>query len=158
VSKGKKVQRVVYLSDAVLDITRRLMQRHPQGPLFRNTDGRPWCVSSVKCRFQKIRLALGRKRLRAKGLLPPRLTRLTKTQREDGAVREEHQRRLLERRKRINELTWQHGTRYSLYSFRHAFCTEALESGLDAVTVSVLMGHRDTTMISRTYCRGGRRA
>ena len=41
--------------------------------------------------------------------------------------------------------------RYSLYTFRHSWCTHALERGVDAVTVAVLMGHRDTTMISRFY-------
>ena len=54
-------------------------------------------------------------------------------------------------RQLIHRLAWEHGTKYSLYAFRHAFCTEALENGLDAVTVSVLMGHRDTTMIARHY-------
>jgi integrase len=43
------------------------------------------------------------------------------------------------------------GKKYSLYSLRHSFCTDALERGLDAVTVAVLMGHRDTVMISRVY-------
>jgi integrase len=43
------------------------------------------------------------------------------------------------------------GKKYSLYSLRHSYCTDALVKGLDAVTVSVLMGHRDTVMISRVY-------
>jgi len=150
-SKGRKAQRVVYLTDAVLEVTKRLRQRHPQGPLFRNTDGNPWCVSSVKCRFQKLRLALGGRRLQRLGLLPPKIPRLTKPQREDRAVRAEYTRKVLERRERINELAREHGTRYNLYAFRHSRITEALVAGLDAVTVSVLAGHRDTTMISRHY-------
>ncbi len=63
-SKGKKTQRVVYLTDKALAITRRLMQEHPEGPLFRNTDGMRWCVSSVKSRFQRLRDELGRRRLK----------------------------------------------------------------------------------------------
>lgn len=36
-------------------------------------------------------------------------------------------------------------------SWRHGFATEALKNGVDPVTVSVLMGHKDTTMVSRVY-------
>src|SRR5205807_167807 len=76
-SKGKKVQRVVYLTDRVLAITRRLMAQHPNGPLFRNSDGKPWGVSSVKCRFQRFRDELGRRKLVILGLMPPKLKQLT---------------------------------------------------------------------------------
>ena len=72
-------------------------------------------------------------------------------QRGDQSLRRDHESKVLARRKEIARLEWDYGTKYSLYAMRHAFCTEALENGLDAVTVSVLMGHRDTTMISRTY-------
>src|SRR5262249_44513135 len=72
-SKGKKVQRIVYLSDRALEITRRLVAERPEGPLLVNTEGRPWCVSSVKCRFQQICRAIGRKRLREAGGLPPKI-------------------------------------------------------------------------------------
>ena len=51
----------------------------------------------------------------------------------------------------MNDLARQHGLRLSLYLFRHAFITESLVNGLDAVTVSILAGHQDTTMISRHY-------
>lgn len=100
-SKGKKYQRVVYLTDKALAITKRVMVKNPTGPMLRNTDGIKWCGSSVNCRFQRIRDKLG--------------------------------------------------VKYSLYAFRHAFVTGALISGLDAVTTSVLAGHRDTTMIARHY-------
>src|SRR5262249_8889323 len=150
-SKGKKVQRVVYLNDRALEITRRLVQEHPSGLLLRTTTGTAWCASSVKCRFQKLRLALGRKRLKEKGLLARKIPRLKKPQREDPAVRREHDRKVLERRRQVNELARQHGTRLNLYVLRHSFVTEALVTGVDAVTVSVLAGHRDTAMISRHY-------
>ena len=41
-SKGKERQRIVYLADKALAITKRLMARHLGGPLFLNTDGKPW--------------------------------------------------------------------------------------------------------------------
>lgn len=55
------VPRIVYLSDAALAITRRLVLRHPQGALFRNTDGAPWTTDAVNCRFQTIEKKLGKK-------------------------------------------------------------------------------------------------
>jgi integrase len=101
-SKGRRNQRVVYLPDKALTITLRRMVKFPDGPLFRNAHGKPWCASAVKCRFQRLKKKLG--------------------------------------------------VRYSLYAFRHAFVTRALTAAnLDAVTVSVLAGHRDTSMISRHY-------
>jgi integrase len=150
-SKGKRIQRTIYLNDRALEITRRLVQEHPSGPLLRTTTGTAWCASSVKCRFQKLQLALGRKRLKEGGLLPPKIPRLTKSLRQDPTVRREHERKVLERRRQVNGLARQHGIRLNLYSFRHTFVTEALVTGVDAVTVSVLAGHRDTAMISRHY-------
>ncbi|QEG36191.1 tyrosine-type recombinase/integrase [Bythopirellula goksoeyrii] len=43
------------------------------------------------------------------------------------------------------------GTRYSLYSLRHTWATNALKNGVDPITVSQLMGHADTNMLARTY-------
>ncbi len=107
-SKGKRVQRVVYLTDKALAITQRLVVKNPTGALLLNTDGAAWTGAAVNCRFQRIREKLG--------------------------------------------------VKYSLYALRHSFCTFALEGGqLDAVTVSMLMGHRDTTMISRHYSHLGQR-
>lgn len=37
------------------------------------------------------------------------------------------------------------------YAFRHTFATEGLKSGVDAITVAELMGHRDLTMVARVY-------
>jgi integrase len=44
-----------------------------------------------------------------------------------------------------------YGTLHCLYAFRHGFCTRALKAGIDPVTVSVLMGHADTSMVTRVY-------
>lgn len=150
-SKGKERQRIVYLSDKALAITKRLMARHPSGPLFLNTDGKPWSASALNCRFARLRLALGRKKLDELGLTPPKLKRLTKPQRTDAAVRKGHLDAVQERRRQIAAMARRQVPRYSLYTFRHSWCTHALERGVDAVTVATLLGHRDTTMISRHY-------
>ncbi|HYT90303.1 MAG TPA: site-specific integrase [Gemmataceae bacterium] len=151
-SKGKKIQRVVYLNDIGLEIVKRRVVQFPSGPVLRNADGKPWNMSSTNCLFQRVRRTLGRRRIVTLGLMPPKLKRLTGTPaQKDPVLRKEHEEKVLARRKLIAKLAWDHGTKYSIYAFRHAFCTEALENGIDAVTVSVLMGHRDTTMIARHY-------
>src|SRR5207237_4122451 len=90
-------------------------------------------------------------RLRQSGLGPPNIPRLKLAQRTDAALRPDHEDKVLARRRQVNQLPYRHGTRFNLYAFRHPRITEALVNGLDAVTVSVLAGHRDTTMISRHY-------
>lgn len=101
-SKGKKRQRVVYLTDRALEITRRRTQQHRHGPIFRNTDGKPWHRFALNCRFL-----------------------------------------------RLKEKT---GIACSLYVLRHSWATRMLASGqIDAVTCSLLLGHRDTSMIARHY-------
>jgi integrase len=58
-SKGKRMPRIVYLTAKAMEITKRLMQKHPTGPLFRNTDGQAWTPSATNCRFQTIRRQTG---------------------------------------------------------------------------------------------------
>lgn len=100
-SKGRRIPRVVYLTPTALEITKRLMGKHPTGPLFRNTDGKPWTPYATNCRFQHVR---------------------RKT-----------------------------GVKFSLYQFRHGLATRALLNGMDAITVATLLGHSDTSTLSRVY-------
>jgi integrase len=100
-AKGGRRPRIVYLTDAALDVTRRRVKEFPDGPLFRNSRGAPWNGYSVGCRF----------------------------------------RRLADRQ----------GERYCLYHFRHTFATRMLTSGLDALTVALLLGHSNPAMLSTTY-------
>src|SRR5262249_44561066 len=39
----------------------------------------------------------------------------------------------------------------ALMDFRHSFATRSLQSGVDPVTLSILLGHADGTMLCRTY-------
>ena len=41
--------------------------------------------------------------------------------------------------------------RYSLYALRHAWATNALQRGVDRLTVAILMGHSDPSMLSKVY-------
>lgn len=44
---------------------------------------------------------------------------------------------------------------YCLYNFRHTWATNALQKGVDPLTVSQLMGHVDMSMLARTYAHLG---
>ena len=58
-SKGKKQQRVVYLTDKARDICQRLIAKHPDGPIFRNEDGNPWTPFALNNRFCRLKKKLG---------------------------------------------------------------------------------------------------
>ncbi len=100
-SKGKRVPRVIYLTPKALDITKRLMEKHPTGTLFRNTSGVAWTPYATNCRFRYAKKTVG--------------------------------------------------VKVSLYAMRHTFATRALLRGLDAITVATLLGHSDTSTLSRVY-------
>lgn len=104
-SKGKKHPRVIYLTDKALQITKRLLLKHPEGKLFRNVDGNPWKSTAINSRFVRLKVKLGKK--------------------------------------------------YCLYLFRHSYATRLLEAGVDCLTVSMLLGHRDTNMLARVYSHLG---
>ena len=44
-----------------------------------------------------------------------------------------------------------HAPKYSLYALRHSWATRALQSGMDALTVAILMGHNDPSTLSKVY-------
>lgn len=63
-AKRQKSPRIVYLTEAALAITKRRMLKWPDGPIFRNTQGRPpWHMYSVNCRFERLKKKLGVKYL-----------------------------------------------------------------------------------------------
>jgi integrase len=45
------------------------------------------------------------------------------------------------------------GRKVHLGAFRKSWATEALKNGVDPVTAAHLLGHRDTSMISRVYAK-----
>jgi integrase len=60
-SKGKRFNRVIYPNKEAQAIIGRLAKERPEGPLFRNTRGRPWTTSAVACRFKRLTKKLGSK-------------------------------------------------------------------------------------------------
>jgi integrase/recombinase XerC len=58
-SKGKREQRVVVLGDAAYQICRKWALRYPDGPIFRNSDGKPWTNFAVACRYKRLSDKLG---------------------------------------------------------------------------------------------------
>ncbi len=99
--KMQRAPRVIFLNDEAEAILVRLLEEHPEGHLFRNTDGEPWTTDAVNCAFIRLEKKIGKK--------------------------------------------------HCLTVLRHSWCHRMLRSGVDALTVSVLMGHADTSMIARVY-------
>jgi integrase len=57
-SKGKKRSRVIYLPTEAVEIAGKWAARFPDGPMFRNTDGKPWNKNSINCRFKRLKVAM----------------------------------------------------------------------------------------------------
>lgn len=57
-SKGKRRERVIYLTPRAERIVRR---RDQGGHIFRNSKGAPWTASAVKCRFVRLEKELGKR-------------------------------------------------------------------------------------------------
>jgi len=57
-AKGGRKERRVPLDDVVLAILRPLLLKYPEGPLLRNTKGRPWTKDAINCRFQRLKKKL----------------------------------------------------------------------------------------------------
>ena len=157
-SKGKRQPRVIYLSGPALEITRRKMDQFPTGALFRNSKGRPWTPDAVNCAFDRLRVKL----LRTNGTVDPEtlekeirkmLGQLSPDRLVNGEVVLKTARALAAeaRRKVLARLTQETVPRCSLYALRHSWATRALQSGLDGLTVAILMGHSDPSTLARVY-------
>ncbi len=60
-AKGRKTERVIFLTAVSQGICERLVQQWPDGPILRNKKGTPWTKDSVNCRFQRLRKKLGKR-------------------------------------------------------------------------------------------------
>ena len=59
-AKNKTRPRIIYLTDAALEIVQRLKLRYPHGKLFRNANGDPWNRNNVSCRFMRMKKHIGK--------------------------------------------------------------------------------------------------
>ncbi len=57
-SKGKKRQRIVYLTDAAFAITQRRALKYPDGPIFRQQSGEAWDKNAIRCKFRRLKAKL----------------------------------------------------------------------------------------------------
>ncbi|MBI1312836.1 tyrosine-type recombinase/integrase [bacterium] len=158
-SKGKKKPRVIYLTDVAFEITQALVDAHPNGPLFRNAAGEPWSTDAVNCGFDRIRMRMGQDEMSTQGieisddeiteliptLKPTRVSKGKEVRKTESELRKEAKKKL--RYRIAKDLA----PRYSLYALRHSWATRALESGLDGLTVAILMGHSDPSTLARVY-------
>ncbi|MEZ6140806.1 MAG: tyrosine-type recombinase/integrase [Zavarzinella sp.] len=58
-AKGKKKWRFIYLTEAAKQLIEELLQKYPDGKLFRNTFGKPWTRLAVNGRFCRLKKATG---------------------------------------------------------------------------------------------------
>lgn len=65
--KGKKAPRIVYLSEASLEITKRRMKQFPTGQLFRNSREVAWTPASANCAFNGLRWRMGQAEMKRLG-------------------------------------------------------------------------------------------
>jgi integrase len=58
-AKGGREARIIHLSDKAFEICQRLALKRPEGPLFRNGNGKPWTTGVLDGRCQRISRKLG---------------------------------------------------------------------------------------------------
>lgn len=158
-SKNKKLSRVVYLDDEAARIVTKLVERHPTGKLFRNQNGDPWTTSAVNCSFTKIQIRLGMKIMRERGLtileqdIRKAIPTLKPTRTKKGKAVAKSPSELWgeAKRKLTYKLATSFAPKWSLYALRHFWATHALQQGVDPLTVAILMGHSDPSMLSKVY-------
>ncbi|HUY89404.1 MAG TPA: tyrosine-type recombinase/integrase [Pirellulales bacterium] len=157
--KMERAPRIIYLNEAAMAVISKLCLRHPKGTLFRNNNGAPWTTDAVNCAFVAVRNRLGRLRLKTEeavlkeeeirtclaGLKPTRTVKGRLVQKSEAELRQEA------RRKLWNRKSAEYAPKYCLTVLRHSWCHHALRRGLDALTVSVLMGHADCSMVAKVY-------
>ncbi len=158
-AKMKRITRVIYLTDRAMEITRRLMLAHPEGPLFRNSSGKPWTTDAVNCGFTALQIRAGKLEIKKRSLeiadkdIAALLPKLRKTRKQKGKVIDKTEKVLRSEatRKLTYKLSKSLAPRCSLYALRHSWATHALQKGVDPLTVAILMGHEDPSTLSKVY-------
>ncbi|MBX3420682.1 MAG: tyrosine-type recombinase/integrase [Pirellulaceae bacterium] len=158
-AKGKKAPRVIYLTDRAFEITRELIAGRTTGHVFLDSKNRPWTPAKTNSILKRVRVAMGKEVIKAKGIVigeeeinqmaatinPTRMAKGKRVKRTKAELRTQAKAKLI--RQKCKELV----PSYSLYALRHTWATNALKSGLDALTVAILMGHQDPSMLAKVY-------
>jgi len=55
-TRGKSKPRKIYLNERAYAICKRLAEKYPSGPLFRNEDNREWSKDALNCRCDRLNL------------------------------------------------------------------------------------------------------
>ncbi|MCB0337346.1 MAG: tyrosine-type recombinase/integrase, partial [Bdellovibrionales bacterium] len=159
-AKCKKGPRIVYLTDEALAVTKRLYEpKRPHQRLFRNSADRPWTTEAINCFFDRLQERMGKQALKDAGYeVPPKeidrmIAKLNPTCLVKGTLHTKSKAELKAeaKRKLLRTKARSAAPRYCLYALRHSWATNALKAGVDALTVAILMGHRDPSMLARTY-------
>ena len=155
--KMERAARVIYLSPPAIEVVERLMNEHTTGRLFCNTNGKPWTTEAVNCAFVALQIRMGNAAMKdfvpsdaviqskIKTLKPSRIMNGRSVPKCPQELREEAIRKI-----RNSEATKQ-APKFCLTAFRHSFCHRLLRKGVDALTVSNLMGHEGISMVAKVY-------
>ncbi len=155
--KMERAARVIYLSQPAIEVVERLMRERSTGNLFCNTDGKPWTTAAVNCAFVSLQIRMGNAAMKGfapsdpaiqakvKTLKPNRIVNGRTVPKSPQELREEAIRKLR------NSEASKNSPKFCLTAFRHSFCHRLLRKGVDALTVSNLMGHEGISMVAKVY-------
>lgn len=163
-AKGHQWPRVIYLPSEALEIVQRRVQGNVgrDAAIFTNTRGKPWTTTALATEWGRLQQRLGAKELEAreeskviteqeieakmKTLAPTRMVKGQVVTKSEKVLRSEAVRKLLKVKRREAG-----PKRLCLYNFRHTFATRSLQSGVDALTTAILLGHRDPSTLAKVY-------
>jgi integrase len=158
-AKGKKRWRIIRLTATAAAVIKKHMADRTEGKVFLNAQGRPWTAYAINCRFCRLQIADGRRRMKELGitlteqevnqlmakLSRTRLVGRNRVAKTDAELREEA------RAKVMAKLAKKHASKCFAYAFRHGFATRKLIAGHDHLTVAEWRGHADGTMLAKVY-------
>ncbi len=155
-AKGKRQPRIIYLTATALEIVERSLAAQPEGILFRQTNGKPWVPADAIRQFEMTQIRMGQRQYEQLGIPVPQelidaLAAKKKPHRKSGAAISPKAFRSEVRQMAVKHHAKKFAPHYSLYALRHAWATRALESGVDALTVAILMGHSDPSTLAKVY-------
>jgi integrase len=156
-AKGRRRPRIIMLDATAFEIVARLMQQQTPSKLFLNANGRPWKKNAICCRFERLHIMLGRRKMKELGITVPRVPRFNASAFNDAAelraAHKAHQQKLRNRRRDVIKLAREHGKDFAAYDRRHGFAQRLLERGANHLAVAELLGHSNGNMVSQVYSR-----